>query len=607
MAERAAELGIEPGYTDYQGEYRHSPASTLREIVDALESGDALDLSPFCVKPGEELPFQGGTIRTEDGRMLEAGTHLPEDLPHGYHSALIGGQRVPRGLIVSPGTCHLPKLRTWGWAAQLYSMRSHRSWGIGDLQDLAELGRWTAGAGAGFILVNPLGAAGASLQPSPYSPSSRIFRNPLYLSVDELAAGDPELEGLAQEGRNLNSTSLIDRAEAYRIKLRVLEHRLNDFPGNERFDRFCADQGDVLEQFATFSALAEAQGKPWTTWPERLQAPMASGVESFKQEHAKRIRFHKWVQWLIDEQLAGAGRSIGVIQDLPVGVDPDGADAWMFRGAFAEGFEVGAPPDEFNQAGQTWGIAPLHPRSVSGPGLEYFTATLRSNFAHSIGLRIDHVMGLFRLFWIPEGKDPAEGAYVRYPVRPLLDTLAIESRRAEALVVGEDLGTVEPEVREVLRERQVLSYRLLLFEEDLETIPELSMAAVTTHDLPTIAGIWSGSDLDTQRRSGVEPQIDGMARMKERIQQATGMDGFDATHDVIAATYRRLGASPAMLVAVTLEDALGVKDRPNMPGTTDPWPNWSVPLPLPLEELVKTPRVKRVAEAVRSGRRNSAG
>lgn len=601
LAKKAAACGVEMGYLDAGGEYRHSSAATIRLLIDTLEPSDALDRSPISLRPGDELPFQGGTILTEHGETVIAGSHLPADFPLGYHSILAGGQRVPRRLIVTPGKCYLPAgLRTWGWAAQLYSLRSAASWGIGDLNDLCDLGAWSSENGAGVIMINPLGAVtpGRPIEASPYSPSSRCFRNPVFLGLDHLCSGDPDLVDLARQGRELNAADLIDRDASWAVKSRALNHLFANFTGDYRFEAYCAAHEPYLEDFATFCALCEQNTAPWPTWPEGLQRPDGSGVPAFKAENKKRIRYHCWVQWLLDDQLREAGGNVGLIQDLPVGVNPAGADPWIFKGAFAEGFTVGAPPDSFNVNGQNWGIAPLHPGSLGGAGLDSFVQMVRSGFAHSAALRIDHVMGLFRLFWIPAGGEPRDGAYVRYPASHLLDILAIESRRARAYVVGEDLGTVEPGVREGLAERNVLSYRLLLFEKDALAIPPLAMAAVTTHDLPTIAGLWDNSDFRAQQELGLNPPEDGPRKMKRAIQAAAGSSGEGPVAEIILGAHRCLAKSDSAVVLATLEDALEVTRRPNMPGTVDEWPNWRQPLPLTLEQLEEAPGTAALIQAM---------
>jgi 4-alpha-glucanotransferase len=292
-----------------------------------------------------------------------------------------------------------------------------------------------------------------------------------------------------------------------------------------------------------------------------------------------------------------------VVHDLAVGFDPGGFDGWAWRDLLALDARIGAPPDEFNRAGQDWGLPPFVPWRLRQAGYAPFLETLRSVLRGAGGLRMDHVMGLFRLFWVPPGAGPTDGAYVRYPAGDLLDLLALESTRAGALVVGEDLGTVEAGVREELAARAVLSMRLLWFEDEPpERWPERALGLVTTHDLPTVAGVWTGSDVEDQRAAGVPVAEEGAAALHHRLARATGLPSDAAVADAVVAAHRALAASPSALVAATLEDAAQVSERPNMPGTVDSWPNWSLALPKPLEELEADPVVGAVGDALAAGR-----
>jgi 4-alpha-glucanotransferase len=288
------------------------------------------------------------------------------------------------------------------------------------------------------------------------------------------------------------------------------------------------------------------------------------------------------------------------MQDLPIGVDPDGADAWAWQDALATGASVGAPPDRYVRRGQDWGLPPFVPHRLRALAYQPFVETIRAALRHAGGLRIDHVMGLFRLFWIPAGAAPADGGYVRYPADDLLAIVALESHRAGAFVVGEDLGTVEVGVRERLADHGILSYRVMWFEDrPTAEYPELAMAAVTTHDLPTVAGLWTGADIFEQRALGLEPNEAALAATRKRLAAATGVGAEPTIDDVVAATHELLGAAPSLLVTATLDDALGVVERPNVPGTTSERPNWSLALPVPLEQLETTPLAARIARALR--------
>jgi 4-alpha-glucanotransferase len=508
------EPGVEPGYRNVDEEWVDAPASTVAAIRDLLGA-------PPPAPPVVAL----------------VGSDEARGQPLGYHR-LDDGRR----LIVVPGACALPP-RTWGPAVQLYSLWSRVSAGMGDLEDLRVFGEWASDAGAGMALVNPLFASnpGEGQQASPYYPSSRLFLNPLYLRVD--GAVLPVVPG-----------TRIDRDAVMRVKMPLLEREFASFAGDADFDRFLADRGPLLYGFAAYCARHEERG-----------------------DDQDRVRFHTWLQWRLDAQHRRAASAIGLVGDLPVGVDPGGADAWLWREVFAPSMRVGAPPDALQRDGQDWGLPPFDPFKLQAAEYEPFIQTVRAALRHGVGLRVDHVMGLFRLFWIPEGRPSSEGAYVRYPWRDLLGILCLEATLAGAFVVGEDLGTVEPWMREELAARNVLSYRVLWFEEEPPSRwPEKAMAAVTTHDLPTIAGVCKGSDGDPTFRSK--------------------LSGADVDEAVLHA-YGSLASSPCLLTAATLEDLLGVEERPNLPGTLDEW-NWSRPLPEPLEDLVADPRLAAAVETL---------
>jgi 4-alpha-glucanotransferase len=484
----------------------------------------------------------------------------------------------------------------WGWAVQLYAARSKESWGIGDLADLRRIQAWAEAQGAGVLALNPLHAPGPALpqQASPYYPSSRCFRNPLFLRVEEVPGVD-DVEKLAGLGRALNDDRRIDRDQVWALKREALE---------AAFARLQPDveRDEALDRWATYCAIADEHGNGWNTWPEELQRPDAPAVRRYAEVHADRVRFHAWLQQVLDEQLAQTAW-FPVIHDLAVGFDAGGADAWAWQDTLALDMRVGAPPDEFNTAGQDWGLPPFVPWKLRAAGYQPLIETFRAGFRHAGGLRVDHVMGLFRLFWLPTSG--GQGGYVRYAANELLDILALESHRARAFVVGEDLGTVEDTVRTELHDRQVLSYRLLWFEPTApEQFPEQALAAVTTHDLPTVVGLWTGSDQDDQRQAGLSPNEAGEAELRNRLQHAAGLPDDASPSDAVRGAYRALGRAPSRVLLATLDDAFAVPERPNMPGTVDEWPNWSIALPRPIEELDGDPLVEAVGEAL-GGRRSS--
>lgn len=556
---------------------------------------------------GERLPGRA-TLILEDGTDLGELNRLPNDLPYGYHR--LAGEAGETLLIVAPPQCPLPGDRAWGWAAQVYALRSATSWGIGDLSDLRELGRWSRERGAGFVLISPLHAV-ASVprhQPSPYFPSSRRFRDPLHLDVEAVAAVVPNapsdvLGALAAAGRALNGERRIDRERVAERKRAALDElwRAARPQADPRFGAYRRERGRALEEWATFCALLDERGEAWPSWPAGLRARQPAAVQAAATRLADRVDFHAWLQWLLDEQLAAAADEIDLVNDLAVGFAPDGFDAWSWQELLVDDVTIGAPPDTFNAAGQDWQLSAFDPQRLRAAHHAPIRETLRANLRHVAGLRIDHVMGLFRLWWVPRGAGPKQGRYVRYPAEELLAILALEAHRSGAFVVGEDLGTVEPEVRVAMAERAMLSYRLMLFEgTDPGAYPELALAAVTTHDLPTIAGLLTDADLRRQAAAGLEPTVEGNATLaRPLVSLVAGSPAERHVDDAILEAYRRLAASPALLVAATLEDALRVAERPNVPGTVDERAaNWSLALPRTLEELAADRFVERLIAAL---------
>lgn len=621
--------GVESSYWRASGEHIRVPPETVAGVLEALGATDpGTDDGPgpgparvVVARAGERRTLDGidastATLVTEDGRELalagDGPAELPADLPVGYHELHPGDGSPPWRVIVGPPACTPPPTeRAWGWAVQLYGVRSQASWGIGDLADLADLARWSGRElGAGFTMVNPLHAPvpGVPQEPSPYFPSSRRFRNPLYLRVENVpgapAMGD-RLDGLARVGRALNARRLINRDEVWRLKdeaLRAIwaqsEGQSSDRGG---FEPWRVAAGPALDAFATFCALSEDLGRPWQAWPERFRHPGSTEVAAYRAAHPQRVGYHAWLQWLLDGQLSSAEGYGPVVHDLAVGFDPGGADAWCDQDIAVPSMSVGAPPDELNTQGQDWGVPPFDPWKLRAAGYQPFIDTLRSVMRRGGGVRIDHVMGLFRQFWIPRGGGAAAGTYVRFPARELLEIVALESVRAGAFVIGEDLGTVEPGVREDLAARGVLSYRLLWFDGEPGRWPHGSMAAVTTHDLPTVAGMWTGTDLRAQHAAGVSPSDHAAAEVRRRVEGVAGVTPDATVSEVTGAVYEALGRSPSRLRAATLEDALGVEERPNMPGTVDEWPNWRLALPEPLEAVMDHPGTRRIAAALTAG------
>ena len=598
--------GIEPSFEDAYGHRRRVPRSTIEALRssmgDAVGDGDG----PLVIRAGTSPDVGPATLLLEDGSEIHIDSRLPPDVPLGYHDLI--GSAGRRRLIVSPGRCHLPRRREWGWAVQLYAARSRRSWGMGDLGDLATLARWSRGQGAGFLLVNPLLAVAPTSprQPSPYSPATRRFLDPIYLRVEEVAgAGEVDITRAVAAGHALDDDPLIRRDAVWRIKREALEAMFAVGPTGA-FREWSERQGPELQTFAAWSALAETHGGDWRTWPHELHDSSGAAVARFVADHTTRVDFHRWLQWQARAQLDQVAEQITLLQDLPIGFDPGGMDAWEWQDLILFDTTVGAPPDEFNTLGQDWGIPPFAPHRLRRADYEPFIQTIRANLAAGGGLRIDHVMGLFRLYAIPAGSSPAEGAYIRYPSSDLLDIIALESARSEAFVVGEDLGTVEPGVREAMAERRMLSYRLLWFEEGRpERWPAVSMASVTTHDLPTVAGLWTGADLDEQRRLDLEPNVASTQRIRSRVASFPGI-GAGSPAEVVGAVHRQLARTPSRLLCATLEDAALAERRPNIPGADPDRPNWSLSLPRPIDEIVDDEVATSIAQVLDRATREEA-
>jgi 4-alpha-glucanotransferase len=588
MADR---FGIDDSYLDTGGNERHVAPGSIERLRGLIGEPPAVTSATIIVRPGEPLEVGSGELELEDGETITVDRRLPADLPLGYHR-FAAPDGSSRRVISTPGRCYLPEgWRAWGWAVQLYAARSTASWGIGDLGDLARLTGWARRLGAGFVMINPVGAVAPTenQQPSPYFPASRRYRNPLYLRVEDVpgaARARDAVAAAARAGQALDERRTIDRDAVWRIKRDALEAIWAAGPPLADFDRWRAAQPPALEQFAIWSVLVGEIAPRWRDWPTGCRRPDGDGVAAFAEQHADRVRFEAWLQWLLDRQLAAASAGTAVIQDLPIGIDPDGFDAWTWQDILALDASVGAPPDEFNQRGQDWGLPPFIPWRLAAAGYAPFIETVRATLASGGGIRIDHVMGLFRLWWIPSGASPSAGAYVRYPAEDLLAILALESRRAGAVVVGEDLGTVEEHAREALADHDVLSYRLLWFEEsDPRRWPAKTMAAVTTHDLPTVAGLWDGSDLEAQHRLGLDPNTASTEAIRARLASSTGMEEGTGAADAVIAAHALLARAPSVLLVATLDDAIAEPERPNIPGADQGRANWSLALPVPLEEI----------------------
>ena len=613
--------GIVPAYEDAFGDWTEVPRATRDRLVTAMggdpeAEGPPGDDEVLVTRIGEtpEVPDAVDVV-LEDGEVVALDGRLPADLPMGYHDLRLRGTDATRRLIVSPGRALLPDPAvSWGWAAQVYALWSEDSWGIGDLGDLRELASWSASVGAGTILINPLDAV-TPLTPrvtSPYYPTSRRFLDPLYLRIEDVPGAEQVdgLDALAERARASGSDGLIDRDAVYAAKLEALERIWREVPdaGQEPGFRAMAEQrGATLRSFAVYCTLAEQHGSGWRGWPAELSHPDDAEVARVAEAHAGRVRFHTWLQWLCEEQLERAGEPLGLLGDLPIGADPDGFDAWDWQDVLADGVTVGAPPDELGPYGQNWMLPAFVPWKLRAARYEPFIDMLRRAMRHVGGLRIDHVLGLFRLFWIPPDAAAASGTYVRMPSRELLDILALESHRNETFVIGEDLGNVEDGVRDELDARDILRYQVWWFEDDdLGRWSSKALASVSTHDLPTVAGIWTGTDEADLRAIGQRPDGAWHAELRDRIAAAAAIPIDASAADAVVGLHRRVARAPNRIVVAQLDDALVVPHRINVPGTdsSERLANWSQPLPVSVDALGDQPTVRAVVTAMREGRQD---
>ncbi|HLI12561.1 MAG TPA: malto-oligosyltrehalose synthase [Alphaproteobacteria bacterium] len=596
------------------------------------------------------------TIATDAGILERRILSIPASLPPGYHRLTIRVRLLAQEetastrLIVVPERCYLPPAladqgRRWGFAIQLYGLRSDRNWGIGDFTDLVELIRGAARLGAAAIGLNPLHALFPERpgHASPYSPSSRLFTNLLYLDVEATEdyrgsrparrfVASPEFQARL---RALRAAATVDYEDVAACKMAVLELLYRSFrelrqshldqARAEEFERFKERGGQALHRLALFQALAEeaARSGPrdWHDWARTLPPPDSPEIAEFVAGHAERIELYAYLQWQAEKQLAHAaevarriGMSVGLYQDLAVGADGSGAEAWDWRDLIIPRVHIGAPPDPWNLKGQDWGLRPFNPIVLRERAYAPFIALLRANMRRGGALRIDHILGLMRLYWIPAGASPTDGCYVAYPWRELLGILALESHRNRCLVIGEDLGTVPAGLREALWQADILSYRLFYFEKDAAghfrppaDYPAKALVAISTHDLPTFPAYWQGADIGLRDRLALWPtpahrereaearardraEIARLAREREPAAATTG-----ETAPPVEAVYAHLAETPCRLLMVQLEDLIGQVEQRNVPGTTDQYPNWRQRLPLALAALIADPRVRRVA------------
>ncbi|CAI0907941.1 4-alpha-glucanotransferase [Serratia entomophila] len=682
----AAQAGIAADYINAHGKPQASPLETKRKLLAAMgRDGGPVEKTPPPL-PAVKVFYQGAPmalplggegeylwgLQLEDGGRRQGKAHarktltLPGDLPAGYHQLTLsqGQQRWPCRLIVAPKRCFEPDAlltgkKLWGACVQLYTLRSDRNWGIGDFGDLRLMVEQVGERGGAFVGLNPIHA----LYPanpesaSPYSPSSRRWLNLVYIDVNAVeefqrskAAQQWWLKPATQQQlAKARAADWVDYGAVTQLKLAALKLAFPEFLARkagdaqrQAFEQFVVDGGESLQQQAAFDALhahlAARDGSlwGWPAWPERYRQGQNEAVLQFCREHQDEVSFYLWLQWLAASQFAECFSQsrrqqmpIGLYRDLAVGVAEGGAETWCDRELYCLKASVGAPPDILGPLGQNWGLPPMDPHVMAARGYQPFIDLLRANMTSCGALRIDHVMALLRLWWIPYGETADHGAYVKYPVDDLLAVLALESQRHRCMVIGEDLGTVPVEIVGKLRDSGVYSYKVLYFERDAENhfrasqaYPVQAMATITTHDLPTLRGYWQSGDLTLGNELGLYPDAEILRELfadRERAKQGLldGLHRYGCVPQKVGKKASLLGMSPQLnrglqryvadsasaLLGLQPEDWLDMASPVNIPGTSDQYPNWRRKLTHTLEEMFADPRVNRLLKDLDKRRR----
>ena len=610
--------GIAPSYVDFFGKEHEVSVETKRSILRSM--GFDVPDNRAAANILRELTAEQQSRSREPVYVVRAGERV--DLPcmngvldAGYFNYRDSGAATR--VIAAPAQAYVPasvdRTPAWGLALQLYSLRSERNWGIGDFGDLARFSEVADSAGAQCIALNPLHQLHLidPASASPYSPLSRLHLNALYIDVDA-AARSLRLPATRPDLAGLQSSRFVDYPAVAHAKLTALRALHDGFTCLEHedgrikdFRRFCRRSGAALRSMAIYEALsaffkrADAGSHGWMQWPAAYRDPKSDAVLEYAAMHPAEIEFFEFLQWLADSQLASASdaaksMALGLYRDLAIGVDANSVDVWSDREVFCEGICVGAPPDELNTDGQNWGLPPFNPRKLRERAYQPFIDVVRANMRHAGVLRIDHVMGLKRLFWIPQNAPASEGAYVDFPFEDLLGVLTLESHRNRCMIVGEDLGTVPPGFRERMAAARIFSCRLLYFErkadgtfQDPADYPHDAVASTGTHDLPPLLAYWDE----------LSPE--------DRLQLLRLLGGFSlgvSDLDLAAATYRTLGRADSAVVLLQMEDALLQRERVNVPGTTNEAPNWKRRLPIMLEALQNDERFATITGALRKSR-----
>lgn len=637
----AREAGVQPDYFDAQGQYRAVPHEALRRVLDALPKNDAHAAIVHRVGSAQNsiLIQAEGAVRFqlfEEERCVAAGkvsdrrVELPDTTPTGiYRLNLIGSDRrvmAAMPLLVVPPTAYSGDFdRVWLLAVQLYGLRSERNWGIGDFSDLHDLIEVAANLGAAGIGLNPLHVLfdDHPNDCSPYAPNSRLFLNPIYIDVEavaEFGSVSPDMKRAIAEEK---ARALIDYSGVAKWKLAALTAAFDIFTDsatNDRrsvFDAFRKASGRALQRFAYFEVMRKKLRTPWWEWSSEIRDVSDDDVARHRAgQDRELVEFVEFLQWTAHEQLQrcadyakACGLKVGLYLDVAVGVRADGFDAWSERDAVSRQLSVGAPPDMLNTAGQDWGLAGFNPAGLAARDFEPFRAMIAASARYAGAIRLDHVMGLSRLYLIPSGFSARDGAYVTMPLEALLGVVALESQRASCVVIGEDLGTVPEGFRDRLAEWGVWSYQVMMFEREhgggfkaAASYPRNALVTFNTHDLPSYAGWRAGHDLGVKRAIGVDPgeSDDDRRRSIGALKETLRGNGEDGSDFLAVASF--LSATPSRILSLSIEDLLGVREQANVPGTVDSHPNWRRRLPCAVSELRSVAMVQELAGKL-SGRK----
>lgn len=677
--DQAAEAaGIALRFVNARGEKETISDETKEALLAVMEApaGKAPPVPPvqvFVARARRELAVGGKgefawQLTTEQGKS-HSGTvqggevlTLPPRLTQGYHQLSLrkGRQEWQSRLIIAPRRCYLPEPlaqgeKRWGALVQLYTLRSEQNWGIGDFGDLKRMLEQVAAHGGDFIGLNPLHALYPA-QPdlaSPYSPASRRWLNILYIDVSQVAAFQQSAAAQrwwksAKTRKALEkarAVEAVDYAAVAALKLEALRLAWQQYQPQAAeeadYQAFLTAGGDALRYQAAFDGILtersgqDEQGWGWETWPEGLRSAAQPEVQAWCTQHEEEIGFWSWLQWLAHQQFSDCwqrsqelGMAVGLYRDLAVGVAEHSAETWQDPQLYKLGASVGAPPDPLGPLGQNWGLPPLDPHVLRARGYQPFIDLLRANMRDCGALRIDHVMSLLRLWWIPHGEGADKGAYVSYPVEDLLAVLALESQRMRCMVIGEDLGTVPQEIVKLLRDSGVFSWKVLFFEQEKEgryrlpdSYPPQSIASASTHDLPTLSGFWQADDLALGEKLGMYKGSTLQSLQAQRVEQKQAL--LDALHQAGAmparsakqaekqaltpafnqAIHRFLALTRSALLGLQPEDWMGMTTPVNVPGTTDEYPNWRRKWSFTLEEAFADKSVKKLLKTVSEARK----